>query len=81
MTPEQEAILKKTHEAVQSIQQLLKGYNGDRGLCEQFEDHKKDDQTFREEFYRFKTWVYVLVAFAAGGGGAVGAGISRWFLK
>mgnify|MGYP001594002486 CR=1 FL=1 len=79
MTPEQEKILKEMHETVQSIQQLLKGYNGTEGLCANYEAHKKDDIIFRKEFYRFRTWVYILVAFAAGSGGVVGAGLGRWF--
>ncbi len=92
MTPEQEAMLRETHEAVQAIAQVLKGYNGKKGLLEDFatcrrvssenfEEHKQKDVEFRKEFYRFQTWVYVLVAFAAGGGGAVGAGITRWLVK
>lgn len=79
MTPEQEALLKATHDSTKSIEQLLKGYNGGKGLLGEFEEHKQDDQKFRSEFYTFRTRVYVMIAFAAGGGGAIGAGLSRWF--
>ncbi len=79
MTPEQELILRQTCEAVRSIQQLLKGYDGTKGMLADFEEHKKQDAAFRKEFYRFRTWSFVMAAFAAGGGGAVGAGLSRWF--
>jgi len=79
MTPEQEAMLKDAHDSIKSIEQLLKGYNKKQGLLGDFEEHKKGDIAFRKEFYKFRTWVYMLVAFAAGGGGAIGAGLSRWF--
>lgn len=79
MTPEQEVMLKETHEAALAAAQVLRGYNGKSGLIEDFEAHKKADAEFRREFYKFKTWVYVMVAFAAGGGGAIGAGLSRFF--
>ncbi len=81
MTPEQEAMLVETCRGVAAIAQELKGYNGKRGLLEDYEAHKKEDVAFRREFYRFRTWVYILVAFAAGGGGAVGAGLTRWLIK
>ena len=79
MTPEQEKMLKEAHASIQSIEQLLKGYGKEKGLLGDYEDHKKSDAEFRKEFYKFRTWVYVLVAFASGGGGAVGAGLSRFF--
>lgn len=79
MTPEQEAMLKSSHDSIKSIEQLLKGYNGTKGMCADYADHKKDDMKFRREFYRFRSWVYIMIAFAAGGGGAVGAGLSKWF--
>ena len=79
MTPEQEAMLKESHESIKSIEQLLKGYNKTPGLLGDFEAHKKNDAIFRKEFYRFRTWAIMMFAFAAGGGGAIGAGLSRWF--
>ena len=79
MTPEQEKILQEAHDSIKSIEQLLKGYGKEKGLLGEFETHKKSDVEFRKEFYKFRTWVYVLVAFASGGGGAIGAGLSRFF--
>lgn len=98
MTPEQEKMLKETHDNCQAVMQLLKGYNGHLGLLGDFEEcrkteanynkeaantlkiHIEDDIRFRREFYKFRLWVYVAIAFAAGGGGAVGAGLSRFFM-
>ncbi len=69
MTLEQEALLKETHETVRSIQQELKGYNGRKGLCAEFEDHKKEDKDFRNIFYNFRLAVIVAGALFFGGSG------------
>ena len=66
MTPDQEKLLKDTHETVLGIHQLLTGFNGSDGLCKEFENHKAEDKTFRKEFYAFRTRIYVLIALAAG---------------
>ena len=69
MTPEQEMMLKETHERTRSIEQLLKGYNGTEGMCADFEAHKREDMTFREKFYSFRlTTIIVLVVLAGGSG-------------
>ncbi len=69
MTPEQIDMLKETHESVISILQLLKGFNGTKGLCADFEDHKKQDVIFRAKFYAFRLQVIIVLVAAASGGG------------
>lgn len=69
MTPDQEAILKATHEAVQAIQQLLRGYDEKGGFIADFEEHKQKDEAFRAKFYAFRLSVIVTGALFFGGTG------------
>lgn len=70
MTPEQEKMLIETRDAVKSVLQVLKGFNGDKGLCRRHDELAKD-------YYEFKRKVIMILAFSAGGGGLLGAGILR----
>ena len=62
LTPEQEKMLKETYEAVRSVQQLLKGYNGTEGLVTEFKKLKL-------AFYTFRLGVIVSFTLLIGGSG------------
>jgi len=63
-----EQMIRDTHAKVQGIEQLLRGYNGESGLCRDVENNHR-------RIHRLE----LLLAFAAGGGGITGAiaGISK----
>jgi len=48
-------------EDVSEIKVALKGYNGQKGLCERHDDLAKD-------YYRFKQWVMGIFIFLVGSG-------------
>ncbi len=54
-------LLIETHYEVTSIKQLLKGYNGDIGLCKQVENNSRAIT---------KLWICMAVIVASAGGGS-----------
>ena len=47
---------------ITEIRVVLKGYNGNPGLCD-------DVSKVKEDFYKFKRWILVVVAFLLGASG------------
>lgn len=60
-------INKTDHDMITEIYSILCG-NGNEGLCEQFKNHKKADDDFREGYRRFQMAVYVAAALLVGNG-------------
>ena len=58
---------KSDHEMITEMYTILCG-NGHTGLCKQFEEHKESDRQFRREYYAFKRWILVVLAFLVGTG-------------
>ena len=56
-----EQMIRDTQAKVQGIEQLLRGYNGESGLCRDVENNHR-------RIHRLE----LLLAFAAGGGGITG---------
>lgn len=55
------------HDMIVQMHQILCG-NGHKGLCQEFEDHRKEDKDFRKEYYTFKRWAIGIVCFLVGTG-------------
>ncbi len=56
---------KTDHDMIVEMHSILCG-NGHTGLCQEFEDHKKDDQKFRRLFYTFRLWVIIVTILILG---------------
>ncbi len=59
---------KSDHDMLIEIHAVLLGANGHKGLCEQFEEHKKSDGAFRSDYYKFKRWAIGVFCFLVGSG-------------
>lgn len=60
---------KTDHDRIVEIHSVLLGSDGHKGLCQDFEDHKKTDTSFRNTFYKFRLWsiiIFILLAVAYG---------------
>ena len=65
-------------EEIRKISQALLGLNGHDGLLKMFEDHKKSDEEFRDDYYNFKRKCIGLFYFVVGASG-IGFGIFNLF--
>ena len=59
--------------AVRDIQTALRGYNGNRGLIQSFNEHCKEADRREYELSKFKKSVYIVFGMLIGSG-ALGAG-------
>jgi hypothetical protein len=54
-------ILRELEIKTTQIHTVLLGANGQKGLCQNFEEHKTDDKIFRSTFYKFRLWIIIIV--------------------
>ena len=59
---------KSDHDLIIEIHAVLLGTNGSPGLCSNFENHKKEDEDFQSDYFKFKRWVIGIACFMAGAG-------------
>ncbi len=62
---------------VGDIKIALKGYNGKKGLCQDFSEHCENDVKFRKDYYKFKRNILIVSAFVLGSG-ALGIGAVKF---
>ena len=66
--------LDKLVKAVTEIHVALAGYNGNKGLIGEFSQHCIDNNEFKEEFYKFRRTLFLILGFMVGSG-MLGVGI------